>query len=460
VKGRDKMKHLTGNPPPPAPTDTLFQKWDVDDSIVKGWLINSLDPKLQSTFIRYPTAKEVWDAIATTFYDGNDKAQVYNLNKKVTRLKQLDRTVEDYYHELQGLWREIDYRRPNPMVHPEDITKFNEFVQETRVYTFLDGLDDRLNNVRAAILQMASFPTIEQAYAIVRRETSRQVVMLKGEEEINSSIAMVTRGYKHPEVNFASNKSLSKQERSKLKCNHCGGTGHLKEGCFKLIGYPDWYHEKRAKQQSDKRKGKANLVAAATTCNIGLNNAVKQVQEGLERINSNRNWTELTNQESSSNPGPGQAHLVRAEHPGNTGFVSQTEAAGKQVGQGMKSLSNKSLNNWIIDSGATDHMTFSKNDLINMRKPTRDMILNANGVGYPVESTEDVHLSGTLNLKDTLLVPSLSTRLLSVGQLIDELNCVALMFPNHCIFQDILTKEIIGRGIKKGRLYHLEDLKI
>jgi Retrotransposon gag protein len=244
VKGRDKMKHLTGNPPPPAPTDTLFQKWDVDDSIVKGWLINSLDPKLQSTFIRYPTVKEVWDAIATTFYDGNDKAQVYNLNKKVTRLKQLGRTVEDYYHELQGLWHEIDYRRPNPMVHPEDITKFNEFVQETRVYTFLDGLDDRLDNVRAAILQMASFPTIEQAYAIVRRKTSRQVVMLKGEEEISSSIAMVTRGYKHPEVNFASNKYLSKQERSKLKCNHCGGTGHLKEGCFKLIGYPDWYHEK------------------------------------------------------------------------------------------------------------------------------------------------------------------------------------------------------------------------
>ena len=201
----------------------------MDDAVVKGWLINSLDPKLQNTFIRYPTAKEVWDAIATTFYDGNDKAQVYNLNKRVTRLKQSGKTVEEYYHELQGLWREIDYRRPNPMVHAEDISKFNEFVQESRVYIFLDGLDDRLDNVRAVILQMASFPSVEQAYAIVRRETSRQGVMLKGEEGIGSSMAMMSQGYKRFEVNSGLNKYQYKQDKAKLKCSHCGGMGHVKE---------------------------------------------------------------------------------------------------------------------------------------------------------------------------------------------------------------------------------------
>ncbi|XP_078161806.1 uncharacterized protein LOC144557152 [Carex rostrata] len=258
VKGRDKMKHINGNPPPPPSTDSLFLRWDIDDAVVKGWLINSLDQKLQSTFIQYPTAKEVWDAVATTFYDGNDKAQVYNLNKRVTRLKQSGRTIEEYYHEMQGLWREIDYRRPNPMIHAEDITKFNEFVQETRVYTFLDGLDDRLDNVRAVVLQMTSFPSVEQAYVIVRRETSRQGVMLKGEEGIGSSMAMVSQGYKNFEVNSVSNKYLSKHEKGKLKCSHCGGTGYLKECCFKIIGYPDWYQEKRMKQQGDKMKGKAN----------------------------------------------------------------------------------------------------------------------------------------------------------------------------------------------------------
>lgn len=70
-----------------------------------------------------------------------------------------------------------------------------------------------------------------------------------------------------------------------------------------------------------------------------------------------------------------------------------------------------------------------------------------------------VSLSSNMTLTNTLLVPSLSTKLLSVSQICEELNCVVLMYPNFCLFQDILTKEIIGRGGKKGRLYYLEDMK-
>jgi hypothetical protein len=38
------------------------------------------------------------------------------------------------------------------MIHIKDIEKFNEFIQEIRVYTFLDGLDDRLDNVQADVM--------------------------------------------------------------------------------------------------------------------------------------------------------------------------------------------------------------------------------------------------------------------------------------------------------------------
>ena len=84
----------------------------------------------------------MWDSLATTFYDGSDAAQVFDLNRRVTRLRQSGKSVEEYYNDLQRLWQEIDFCRPNPMVHEEDIKKFNSFIQETRVYTFLDGLDD------------------------------------------------------------------------------------------------------------------------------------------------------------------------------------------------------------------------------------------------------------------------------------------------------------------------------
>ena len=46
----------------------------------------------------------------------------------------------------------------------EDIKKYNQVVQEGRVYTFLDGLDDKLDGVQADVLQMNPLPTVEQAY--------------------------------------------------------------------------------------------------------------------------------------------------------------------------------------------------------------------------------------------------------------------------------------------------------
>jgi len=78
------------------------------------------------------------------------------------------------------LWRVIDFRRPNPMVCQIDIQKYNSIIQEDRVYVFLDGLDDRLDKIRSDVLQLQPFPTVEQAYAHVRREDIRQAVMITG----------------------------------------------------------------------------------------------------------------------------------------------------------------------------------------------------------------------------------------------------------------------------------------
>jgi hypothetical protein len=103
-------------------------------------------------------------------------------------------------------------------------------------------------------------------------------------------------------------------------------------------------------------------------------------------------------------------------------------------------------------------MTFSKTDLVEYTEPRKREIVNANGKSSPVTGAGTVCISPSMNLTNTLLVPSLSTKLLSVGQICEDLNCAVLMYPDFCLFQDILTKEIIGRGRKRGRLYHLEDM--
>lgn len=125
IFGKDKLGYINGDITQPELTDSSYRRWRTENSIVKGRIINSMEPELIDNFIRFFTAKEVWDAIAITYFDGTDTSQVYDLKRKVTRLRQAQGSIETYYNKLQGLWREIDFRRPNPMTCESDIRRFN-----------------------------------------------------------------------------------------------------------------------------------------------------------------------------------------------------------------------------------------------------------------------------------------------------------------------------------------------
>jgi len=71
-----------------------------------------------------------------------------------------------------------------------------------------------------------------------------------------------------------------------------------------------------------------------------------------------------------------------------------------------------------------------------------------------------VELSTTFTLPNTLFVHSLSTKLLSVRQVTEDLNCCVPMYSSFCLFQDVLMKEIFGRGTKRGGLYYVDDLDL
>ena len=87
-----------------------------------------MDHSLVVNFIHYPTAKKVWDSVATTYFDGTDTSQVYELRRRVSLMKQAGRSIEKYYNDLQGLWREIDFHRPNPMKCAIDIQSYNSML--------------------------------------------------------------------------------------------------------------------------------------------------------------------------------------------------------------------------------------------------------------------------------------------------------------------------------------------
>ena len=85
---------------------------------------------------------------------------------------------------------------------------------------------------------------------------------------------------------------------------------------------------------------------------------------------------------------------------------------------------------WIIDSGATDHMT-SKSQLFNTYtpSPSNKKIVVVNGSLVTITGFKDIHITLTLILKNVLHVPKLSTNLVSIQKLTHDLKCYAIFCP-------------------------------
>ncbi|CAL8990822.1 unnamed protein product, partial [Prunus brigantina] len=111
---------------------------------------------------------------------------------------------------------------------------------------------------------------------------------------------------------------------------------------------------------------------------------------------------------------------------------------------------------WIINSGATYHMTFDPGQLISCKSFTPSVVSNANGTLSLVVGEGYLSLSTSLHLYSVLLVPSLNHNLLSVTQLTTTLGCIVTFWSNHCVFQDILKGKTIGCGTQQDKLYYFD----
>ena len=112
---------------------------------------------------------------------------------------------------------------------------------------------------------------------------------------------------------------------------------------------------------------------------------------------------------------------------------------------------------WYLDSRVSNHMTSSSAQLSSLKQYTGNHhIQTANGGKIPITAIGGVFSS--IPLKNVFLYPSLTSNLLSIGQLVEN-NCNISVSSSSYVVQDqMLGKEIV-REAKCGCLFPL-DLSI
>ena len=62
IRGQGKIGYITGDKNKPATDDPSHSIWDVENSMVMTWQVNSMDEDISSNYMCYP-AKELWDNV-------------------------------------------------------------------------------------------------------------------------------------------------------------------------------------------------------------------------------------------------------------------------------------------------------------------------------------------------------------------------------------------------------------
>lgn len=95
------------------------------------------------------------------------------------------------------------------------------------------------------------------------------------------------------------------------------------------------------------------------------------------------------------------------------------------------------IDEWIIDSGASDHMTASLENLINVKRIPANYTINLpTGDTAVITHIGDVILPNGLKLANVLYVPQFHHNLLSIHKLALDNKCQVMFHPNSFVILD------------------------
>lgn len=130
----------------------------------------------------------------------------------------------------------------------------------------------------------------------------------------------------------------------------------------------------------------------------------------------------------------------------NRHFVSQVHSISGNLPQ----------NKWIIDIGATDHITPFLSFLTNVQSSDASPQL-PNGEISPVTHVGNIQLNSKITLQNVLCVPSFTYNLLSVSKLLQDTSYHITFLSNSCFLQGQQWKTGLEIGKQENGLYILTD---
>ncbi|OIT07736.1 hypothetical protein A4A49_62856, partial [Nicotiana attenuata] len=208
-------------------------------------------------------------------------------------------------------------------------------------------------------------------------------------------------------------------------CDFCKRPKHTKDKCYKIHGYPQ-----NMKYNNGNRGRKMAANVFDTT-----DNGATLTDEGGNSQEQGRTMQQLTKEQygqllsilesfKSGNNGDNSGNINMTGGAVNFAGMTACNTSVDPSAQSYESF-KENADSWILDSGATNHMTYNKASLSNIKTLVYPFLVSLpNGYKVKVTIVGDVILSPQFTLKRVLYVPSFKFNLISVHSLTVQLDCI------------------------------------
>ena len=392
----------------------------------------------------------------------NNAARIFQIHREVASLHQEGKPFVQLLGSLKGLWNELEIYRP----HTTDAAILQKRTEEDRIFQLLASLSPDFEDLRSHILMNPELPSLKSVCATIQREEIRRKVMTR-DVGVSETRAYQTKlmpqdmnsgSFDHGQHRPLSDSKNYKGKQIDLKCNYCHNLGHNADRCWLL------HPEIKPKFAKDLRRpprrtnnyksylanNHANSTESFSATSATLISDFANYLHG--KHGQGKSHDESTSQDQKQ-PSALLSHFAD--------FLAEADPKNSQGNliAFMTALELVNLHDlWIIDSGATDHMSNKLDNIHDFKsfvKPT--FVSVADGKGAYVKGKGKINLLSDKIVSDVLFVPSFPFQLLSVSKITSTLNCEVILTSSKVVFQDLVTKEMIGEGFFLHGLYYISQ---
>ncbi|XP_012847900.1 PREDICTED: uncharacterized protein LOC105967846 [Erythranthe guttata] len=289
------------------------------------------------------------------------------------------------------------------------------------------GLDDVMyGTVRSNILSMEPLPNINRAYAmIIQEERHRNIA--RSNEDRSDAVGFSAQLGSHARAAAVRNK-----EKPGI-CTHCGKSGHDAKTCYQIVGYPEWWGDRPRGNEKGTPRGRGG----------GL---IGRSRGGGARVNVTRVPTE---NEAT------RFDTERQDFPNLSGeqWATLLEMLNSSKSGGERLSGKKIYDEWIVDSGASHHITGNLELLSHVCEITPTPVEIPDGENAIALKEGKLCLGSGRYLNNVLFVPTMTCTLISVSKFLKALKCIITFTDKLCVIQDRISRFLIGAGEECDGVY-------